>query len=176
MLVSCYLFDWKPFGVFVSYLIEIVVLLLVYTFFRLREEKKNPDHYRKVQPLANLFIGLVPLIVFQYFIIGWISSFIYPEQNFLKHNLLLTKEMYYSVGSVVVIYVIKALQIKNHTERLIVFQDNFLFKILALTAANISVFVVVVGIGVNSLLPALTVMVIFRIALEIYFAKKMKFI
>jgi hypothetical protein len=176
MLVACYFFDWKPFGIFISYLIEIVVLLLFYSLFRVKDEKKNPEQYRKAQPLVNLFIGLVPLILFQYFIIGWTSGFINPEQNFSQQNLLLTKEVFYAFGSVVVLYAIKAVQITNHKERLIVFQDNFLFKVLALTGANSLGFVMVVGIGVDALLPTLTVTVIVRIFLEIYFSRKMKFI
>lgn len=176
MLIACYLFDWKSFGIFISYLIEIVVLFFVYSILRLKDEKKNPERYRKAQPLGNLFIGLVPLIVIQYFIIGWISSFIDPEQNFIQNNLLLTKEVYYAVGSFVVLYAIKAVQITNHKERLIVFQDNFLFKVLALTGANILGFLIVVGIEFTSFLPVLTVMVIVRIVLEIYFARKMRFI
>lgn len=176
MLVACYLFDWKPFGIFISYLIEIVVLLFFYSLFRMKDEKKNPGQYRKAQPLGNLFIGVVPLILFQYFIIGWMSGFINPEQNFIKQNVLLTKEVFYAIGSVVVLYAIKAVQMTNHKERLVAFQDNFLFKVLALTGANILGFVMVVGIGINTLLPTLTVMVIVRILLEIYFSRKMKFI
>jgi hypothetical protein len=174
MLIACYLFDWKPFGIFISYLIEIVVLLFVYSFLRLKDEKKNPERYRKTQPLHNVFIGSIPLIVFQYFIIGWMSSHINPDQHFIQQNLLLTKEVYFAVGSMVVLYAIQAAHIANHAERLNVFRDNFLFKILSLTAANCIGFILVFGIEIESLLVVVTSMVVFRILLEIYVGRKMR--
>ena len=174
MLIACYLFDWKPFGIFISYLIEIVVLLFIYAFLRLKDEKKNPDRYRKTQPLHTVFIGIVPLILFQYFIIGWMSSHIHPDQYFIKQNLLLTKEVYFALGSMVVFYGIQAAQITDHTERLNVFRDSFLFKILALTAANCIGFILVFSIEVESLLVVVTSMAVLRILLELYFGHKMK--
>ncbi|PHR47599.1 MAG: hypothetical protein COA32_06470 [Fluviicola sp.] len=178
MLVACYIFDWKPFGIFISYLIEIVVLLFVYVMLRVKDEKRNPRkyRYRKVQPISNLFIGLVPLVLFQYFMIGWMSEFIDPDQNFTKQNLLLTKEVLYAVVSMIVLYSIKAAQITTHKERLIVFQDNFIIKVLALTGTNILGFTLVISLEIKSLLLVLTIMVIIRIIIEIYFGRKMKFI
>lgn len=173
ILVACYFFDGKPFGIFISYLIEVVALFLIYSLLRWIDEKKHPKLYRKSQPLMNLFIGLIPVVIFQYFIIGWISSFINPEENFFKQNLFLSSEVFYIIGSVVVFYSIKALQISNHKVNLRIFQDNFLFNILALSGANIIGFVLVIGFHVDSLLPVLSAMVIFRILLEIYFVRKM---
>lgn len=172
MLVACYLFDWKPFAVFISHLIEIIVLLLVYIVLRIIDERKNPEQSRKAQPIINILIGILPLIVLQYFIIGWMSSFINPEQNFLTQNLLMTKEVYYAFGAMIFLYTINAVQIANHDERLNVFQNNFMFSVLALSGANILGFVLVVGMEVKSLLPILTVMVAVRIALEIYWGRK----
>ncbi len=174
MLIACYLFDWKPFGIFISYLIEIVVLLFVYAFLRLKDEKKNPERYRKTQPLHTVFIGIVPLILFQYFIIGWMSSHIHPDQHFIKQNLLLTKEVYFALGSMVVFYGIQAAQIADHTERLNVFRDSFLFKILALTVANSIGFILVFSIEVESLLVVVTSMAVLRILLELYFGRKIR--
>ena len=176
MLVACYVFDWKPFGIFISYLIEIVVLLFVYVMLRVKDEKRNPRkyRYRKVQPISNLLIGLIPLVLFQYFMIGWMSEIIDPEQNFTKQNLLLTKEVLYAVVSMIVLYSIKAAQIATHKERLFVFQNNFIIKVLALTGTNILGFTLVISLEVKSLLYVLTIMVIIRIIIEIYFGRKMK--
>ena len=172
MLVACYLFNWKPFGIFISYLIEIVVLLLVYVTFRIIAEKRNPDQYRKAQPLLTIFIGAIPLVVFQYFIIGWMSGLINPAQNFLKENLLLTKEFLFAFGSSLFLYTIKAFQIISHSERIKVFQHNFLYSILALTATNSLGVLLVFVVGIHSSLPVLTGMVVVRINLEIYFERK----
>lgn len=176
MLVACYFFNWKPFGIFISYLIEIVVLLIVYSFVRLKDEKKNPQHYRKTQPLANIYIGIIPLLLIQFIIIGFMTLDLNPEENFIKQNLLLTKEVFFSVCSILVIYVLKALQFSTNKERLVVFQDNFLFKILALTSVNILCFIIVSVFEKITLIPLLTAMIIFRILLELYFSRKMKFI
>lgn len=176
MLIACYLLDWKPFGIFISYLIEVVVLVLIFSIIRLKDERENPERYRKVQALGNILIGVIPLIVFQYFVIGWMASFINPEENFIQENLLFTKEFLFAVLFIVILYTINAFQIVNRKERIKVFQDNFLFKVLGITGANILGFVLAVGIEWTSFLPVLTVTVVFRIFLEIYFARKMKFV
>ena len=153
---------------------EIVVLLLFYSVLRIKGQRKNPEQYRKVQPLGNIFIGIIPLVIFQYLIIGWMTVFLNPEQNFIKQNLLLTKEVYFALGSAVVLYTIKAVQIANYKERLVIFQSNFLFKVLALTGTNIIGLVLIVGIGIKSLFPVLSLMVILRVFLEIYFGRRIK--
>lgn len=176
MLISCYLFDWKPFGVFFSYLIEIVALLLVFTVLRTLDERKNPKKYIKEQPINNIFIGVLPLIIFQYFMIGWMSNDLNPDENFIKENLIYTKEVLYGAISVLILYALKAAQISNNQERLNTFQDNFLFRVLALSGANILGFVLIKVIGVTSFITVLTLMVMIRIILEVYFIRKMKFI
>jgi hypothetical protein len=176
MLVACYLFDWKPFGVFVSYLIETVVLLIVYSIIRSINEKKNSSAHKTAQPLANLLIGITPFLIFQFFMIGWMLSSIDPDHNFINENLLLTKEVFFASASMLLFYSIWAIQIPNHKKRLTIFQDNLIFKVIALSGTNILGFVLVLVIGVTSVLPVLVVMVVARILLEIYFGRKMKFV
>lgn len=172
MLLMCYLFDWKAYGIFISYLIEVIVLLLFYTFFRVREEKRNPVKYQKYQPILNLYVGIVPLVLFQYFIIGLMTVFIDAGQDFFKTNLLLSKEIYYSVASIVILYFINAVQISENQERIRTFQDDFIFKVMALTGTNILGVVFVLGFEVHSLLIVLAVMVMTRVGLEFYFIKR----
>jgi len=148
-------------------------MFLIYTALRMRDEQKRPERYRKSQPIANVLIGIIPLVLFQYFIIGLISGFIHPEENFIQKNMLLTKEVIYAVASTLILYLVKAFQISNQDERLNSFQDSFLYRALALTLTNVVGVLVVFGLGVFSLLPVLTGMVIMRIILEIYFDRNM---
>lgn len=175
MLLNCYIFEWKPFGILISYLLEVVVLIILFILFRMKDERMNPDSYRKAQPVSNLLYGMIPLVLFQYFIIGWTASFIDPNQNFLKQDLLLSKEIIFPFCTMLFLYFIKAMQISDHVERLQVFQNNFLFKVLGLAGTSVLGFVLVIGLEITSLLPVLTVMVVLRIVLEIYFGRKMKF-
>jgi hypothetical protein len=174
MLVACYYFEWKPFGIFIYSLIEIVVLVIIYALLRLKDEKQNPHRYRKSQSIINLFIGLIPMVVFQYFIIGFASVSINPEEDFIEQNLLLSEEVLYVFLAVTVLYVIKVLQISKQQERIRVFQENFLFQVLALSGANTIGFITIIVFDVNSLLPVLTLMVVFRVFLELYFVRRIK--
>lgn len=176
MLFACYFSDWNPFVVFMSYLIEVVVLLFIYAILRFTDEKKNPRRYRKSQSIINLFIGIVPMVIFQYFIIGWTSLSINPEQSFIENNLFFSKEVLYVIVSIVIFYSVKAFQITIRQERLGYFQENFLFQVMALTVTNTAGFIAVLVIGFKSLLFVLIIMVVFRIILEFYFSSKMKFI
>jgi len=176
MLIACYLFDWKPFGIFISYLIEVVVLFLIYTVLRIRHKNQHPERYRKIQPIVNVFIGIIPLIGVQYLIIGLMAGSIDPGANFLEKDTLLSKEVLYALISTVVLYVIKALQFSDQHERLSVFESNFLYKVFALTITNLAGVLAVIGLGISSLLPVLTVMVIIRIGMEIHFDRKMRMV
>ena len=174
MLVACYFFNWKPFGIFISYLIEVIVLITFYCISRVLDENRNPAHYRNSQPLMNIIIGTIPLIIFQYFIIGWMSGIISDEQNFLTKNLLLSKETIYSFTTILIIYSIQAVRIKNHKERLKFYQDNFFFKVIALSTTNILGSTLVLGFGIRSLLLVLSGMVIIRIIQEFYVDSRSK--
>lgn len=174
MLVACYYFNWKPFGLFISYLIEVIVLITFYCVSRVLDENRNPAHYRNSQPLMNIIIGTIPLIIFQYFIIGWMSGMINDEQNFLSKNLLLSKEVIYSFTTMLLIYVIQAIRIRDHKKRLELFQDNFLYKVIGLSATNILGSTLVFGFGVQSLLYVLIGMVVVRIIQEFYFDSRSK--
>lgn len=176
MLLACYVFDWKPFGIFISYLLEVVALLLVYAVLRMRDQKRNPAYYRNAQPLINVFSAMFLLFTLQYMLISWMTNFIDPQQNAMKQNLLLTKEAFLAIGTTLVLYTLRALQIANHTERIRIFQSNFLFSVLVLSATNIVGFALVTSIENISLLPVLTAMVVVRIGFEFYFGKRMRLV
>lgn len=176
MLIACYFFDWKPYGVFMSYLLEVVVLLIVYAYLRFNDEKKHPERYRKSQPLVNLFIGIVPVVFLQYFLIASMSIILDPEKEFNNESFHLSKEVYYAFPPLVFFYLIKAKQISCSKERIFKFQQNFMFEVLALTAVNLVAFIAVIYLDFTTLISVLTVTVIARILLEFYFTKKLKFI
>ena len=172
MLIATYLLDWEPFGIFISYLIEIVILLVFYALNRMKDERRNPKRYRNSQPLINVFIGIVPIVLFQYFIIVLMANELNNEQDFLKQNLFSNYQVYFAIGAMFFFYRLKQEQISKSQERIRVFQNNFMFQVLALTSTNLLGFILVFSIGVNSLLFVLSIMVTIRIILEIYFGRK----
>ena len=133
MLVATYIFDWKPYAIFISYLVEVIVILLIYVVLRFIDERKNPRRYRKSQPIVNILIGIIPLILFQFFTVGIMASVLNPDENILKHNFILTKKILFAFASFAFIFILKALQMIKNKEILIVFQNNFLFKVITLS-------------------------------------------
>lgn len=174
MLFMAYYFEWEPFGIFVYYLIEITVLLLVYVLLRLREVSKNTKINKKAQPIANILIGIIPLLLIQYLIVGFISVAIDPNESFIEKNLLMTKEVLFAFCSLTFVYLLKAIQMIKIKDRLLIFQNNFLFKVIALSMTNFLGFVLVIGFEMTSLLTVLTIMTAIRIGLEIYLGKTEK--
>jgi hypothetical protein len=176
MLVACYVFHWSPVGVFLSYLIETIVLLLVYAVLRTIDENRHPARYRKSQPLTTILIAVVPLALFQYFIIWIVTGYIDGGRATASESILFTREALYAVIACIVAYAIKAIQLTKNDQGLVVFQANFLFSALALTATNLVSLLIVCFTETGSLLVVLTGSVAMRIALEIWFDRKMKLI
>ncbi|WP_417264683.1 hypothetical protein [Brumimicrobium sp.] len=174
MLFMAYYFEWEPFGIFVYYLIEITVLLLVYVLLRLREVSKNTKINKKAQPIANILIGIIPLLLIQYLIVGFISVAIDPNESFIEKNLLMTKEVLFAFCSLTFVYLLKAIQMIKIKDRLLIFQNNFLFKVIALSMTNFLGLILVIGFEMTSLLTVLTIMTAIRIGLVIYLGKTEK--
>jgi hypothetical protein len=176
MLIACYLFDWKPFYIFFSYLLELFVLTGFYVIIRKRDEQKNPQNYRRAQPIENVLIGSIPLFLFQYFALGWASVFIYPDENFILKDLILTSTTLIIVLQFVFAYAAKIFSIQNDKTAEKLLKGNLLYQALVLTTTNVTALVIVIVFSIESLLPVLTVMVIIRASMEIYFARKMELI
>lgn len=174
VLLACYLYDWKPFGVFSSYLFEIILLLFVYSFFRIRDQIKRPKEYKKQNSLGVIIVSVLPLIFIQYLIIGWMSATLDPFQDYFNGNILFTKELIPSFLALLIIYVLKARSISGTANQEKEFKNIFVYKVIMLTITNIIGVVLVLGIGIQSLLFVLTLMVIARILIELYFIKKVK--
>jgi len=171
MLLSCYFLEWKPLGLFLSYLIEVVALIVLYSVIRLMDQSKRPQMYKKQPPLETILISCIPLILFQYFIIGWMASSINPEENFLKEKPWMSREVIYSVVFFIIIYIIKLRDISQKTEKVKILKNILLFKAVALTLVNVVVSVIVLGFKIHDLLLVVSLMAAFRIYLE-WFASR----
>lgn len=171
MLVACYVFEWQPFMVLFSYLWEIVVLLFMYFIVRMggKRVKKQPL-------LINIFIGIIPFLLFQTGMIAWISKMVSTNENAVKDEFSLTVEIVYIVGSILLFYIIKVIRMSSHKERMEALQYNLVYRILALGGINMAVLLLIMIFEIHTFLVVLVVMVAVRIVLELYFRKKMTII
>lgn len=174
LLIASYVFDWKPFSIFFSSLAEVIVLFLIYCLLRVIDQNNNPSKYRKSQPLINAIIGIIPLIGIQALFILLTSGSVTHDKDFMRTNPFLTKEVLYCIISTLIVYGIKAFQIKGHQERVDQFQGNFIFKAISITATSMLAMIIITCFEVKTLFPVLSAVVILRICLELYFLKKMK--
>jgi len=169
MLIACVFLNWEAFAIFISFLIEIVVLFLVYAFLQIKNPQEIADFFISIFHIIKVFIGMITLFLFHYFLIGFLVHMINPNFNILKDNLLLTKEVLYAAGSMLLLYVFNAYQISNYEEKIIAFQNKLIIQVLVLTISNIVAFIALFLLGLSSLFPILTSMVIARIIMELYF-------
>jgi len=175
MLLACYVFEWKPFIIFISYLVEIIIIAFIYSVVKVMDEKKNPIKKTNAQPIFNLLIGMVPLILFQFFIINVLSNSMDSRQDFFSISILHTKEFLYVVLSLILLYLLKIVQIRDNGSILKEFQSNLILEVLALTGTNILCVILVISLNLNTFIPVLSFMVLFRILLTIYFYRKINF-
>lgn len=174
LLIASYLGYYKPYGIFISYLIEILVLIGFYSIFRSIDTKKNPSKYRKQQPLINVLIALIPFVFIQFLLIGWTAGLLNPEENFIQTNLILTKEVLYAFLVLIIIYGIEAWKKQDLEQKINTFLDNFFLKILLLSGANLIGSILVLGFGLFKVFPVILIMVLIRIGIELIWIKKIK--
>jgi hypothetical protein len=172
LLLATFLFDWKPFAIFISFLLEFITLILIYLVVRAIDQFRNPRKYRKLSSSGTLAFAVIPLVAIQYLFISLVVSILDPTFDFFDlTNLWDEKWLSLSFLIIIVLYILKTLQFKDIGEAEKVLQETFFLEALSLNFSNL-IGVAIVAYGqVNSLPIVLCAMVLFRIFMEIKFSK-----
>lgn len=168
LLIGILLFEWKPFGIFLSFLIEFVALTVIYTVVRSIDQYKNPKKYRKLQPSITIAIAVIPLIAVQYLFISLVVSILDPIfVLFEPSNLWEQKELTFGFIAILLFYVLKTTQMKSIEDAEKLYSSNFFVEALTLNFTNILGVIIVAYVQINSLPFVLIMMVALRIFLEL---------
>ena len=172
MLLGILLFDWKPFGIFLSFLIEFVALTVIYTVVRSIDQYKNPKKYRKLQPSITIAIAVIPLIAVQYLFISLVVSILDPMfVLFEPSNLWEQKELTFGFAAILLFYVLQTTQMSSIEAAENLYSSNFFVEALTLNFTNILGVIIVAYVQINSLPFVLIMMVALRIFLELKLSK-----
>ena len=174
LIAICFL-EWEPILFFLSIFLELIALLVVYVIIRFKHQLQQPDRYRKQQPLVNVLIGSIPLILFHLAIITLLAPHFDSNLVFSgRHSFLLSPTFFWLLATNCILYLIQAIQIKQSEIRITLFQQNLLFKALLLTIINL---IGVLVIGENSTyVPVLIALTLLRSFIEWRFSKRIQLI
>ncbi len=171
-LAFCYFFDWKPFGVFFSYVVEIVVLGILYAILRFKDERINPQKYRKSQSTSTQLMAVLGFSFVQFFLLFFISRKISGSDESIDWVMLFNKEALFTFCIILFFYSLQAFQTRNNSKQTELFLSEFLIKVIILTVANLLGFLAVSQFELKYWFSVLSVMVAFRVVMEIYFERK----
>ena len=172
LLVSCYLFNWDPFMLFFSYLLEIVILVLVLGGIRLIDERRRPEIYRKQQPFVNVLVAMFFFVMLHLFLI-WLNTSAfdrYANKHF--NELIYSKEVLFAGISMLFFYSLNAIQIKDDIARINTFQSNFFLKVILISLTNFTGLILSLSLEVDSLLVLMSIIVAIRIGFELFWMRK----
>ena len=176
-LIGTYLFAWEALTIFLAYFLEFIAVLLLYTLVRFFDERKRPERYAKLPPVMNIFIGAIPLLLLQYFILVFNAGVVNPEANIsVNKDYFFTMEVAYMLFLILIVYLLKIISLKDNLEREAVLKENVLFQALAISLANIIGLLVVAIAGKPSLMVVLIGMTIIRVLLEFLFNRRIRLI
>ena len=60
------------FGIFISFAVELIVLLLIYTVYRTIDQRRNPRKYAKHQWVGQIWIAALPVIAIHFIAIRFV--------------------------------------------------------------------------------------------------------
>lgn len=176
IFLAVFIYDWKPSTVFISFVLELVVMLLLFTVFKIIKIFKTPSKFLDdLFELLNVILGTAFLISLQGFLIFMIIDVLDEEENNLTiRQVVYTREVAIIALSIFVVYVIRLTTIKGFQPKLNVLQDNFLFQVLSFSLVNI-VGVISVSIFVEfGFKPVLVFLILSRMLLEIKLTHKIR--
>ena len=165
LLVAVYFFEWKPIGIFLSFLAEFTILLFTYWFLNIFSTRKN----KRNRPGGNVLLAGCSLILLQYVLIGLIANFLGEKSfNFGNPASLFDTNSIIAITSISVIYLIRLFFVKQKDERESYAQENLLTQALCLTGMIVLGFFVIQILEISNAIPVLAAMVAGRIFLEQY--------
>ena len=152
-----------------------MTLILIYLVVRAIDQYRNPKKYRKLSSSSTLAFAVIPLVAIQYLFISFVVSILDPSFELFKlSNLWEQKWLTFSFLIIVFLYIVKTFQFKDIGEAEKVLQETFFVEALTLNFSNLIGVAIVAYGNINSLPIVLSVMVIFRIFMEIKFSRHIK--
>jgi len=173
---AVFIFDWKPSTVFISFLLELVIILLFYVVFKFIDNVKVlPKRADEMVTLLNVILGTTILISFQAFLILTIIDELDDEMNRTTiKEMLFTKDVLILAISIIVVYLVGLLSVKGFKPKLSVLQDNFIYQVLSFSLVNIVGILAISIFEEITFKPVLVLLILSRLYLEIKFTHKIK--
>lgn len=171
LAIGLFWWDWSAYSVLFSYLLEFILLLLVFFFSSVFGVSKTKVRYDP----SNVLLGSLPLIIFN---LGFISLMgTMDEDSVTLYNLPSAFLLEEVLPGSIIILVGYGLSLVNLSSRTIspVIDQNLFFQALCLTGINL-LGVVIFVCGLDNKLILLPIMILLRVLMEWIFDKKMSLI
>ncbi len=173
LIVSIYLFDWDSFNVFITYLLEYLVLALIFIVSDVIVN--NTIEKQAKRQTVNIFMSLLIFAGFQYFIAAIVHSSVRDDMSLFDDPIkYLNWSTYITAGCILVSYLIRIKQLKETNNIHQVIEDNFILQILGIAVMNMVGLGAVALFGVEKAPILLTIIILGRIGLEVYISKNIK--
>jgi hypothetical protein len=172
LLLVGYALGASGFGIFLAFLIEIVALLIVHTLFRIRDEKANPQNYRKQASVWNLYFGIVPFIFVQYLMIWVILSQVSAHFYVPTWPELLQEWQNWLIFAYLILFYVLRYRHEHGMKAADQSRNRFVVSLLLFTAINMLGATFVHLFDHPNFFLVLLAMVITRILLEYFLNKK----
>lgn len=170
LILATYLFNWKPFSVFIGFLMEMLVILLLYSFFRIKAQINQPAAFRKVGDLSSIFFGASVFLFFSYKMIEGFSWRLEPDsQDFSFYSLISSKEVLISFAAMFLIYFGRVINLESDLFRELILRQNMMIKILAMSLTTLIPFLLIFEYEFLNFLYILPFVFLGRIVVELYF-------
>lgn len=176
VVLGVYLFDWSVSTIFWTYYFELIVLLLYYVIVRSIDQNKNPSKYRKLPHALNILFAAGPLLAIQFLFLTFITSRVSGKEFESFNELMNTNGGWFTAAILFVIYFLRAINSKSIEKKEFDLQQNFFLEILALSGTNLLGFIGAAYIEYVGSFTLLILMLSGRIAIELYFNFKTKWI
>ena len=172
LLITSYLLGASGFGIFFAFLLEILALLIIYTIFRVKDERANPMRYRKQQPVFNLYITIIPFLMVQYLLIWLVLNQVSDRMYIPSFEELLAEwQNWLIIAYLVVFYFLRYRQLSTQHPADYA-RNRFVVSILLFTAINAVGVILTHLIQRPDFLIVLISMSFIRIVIEYFLNKK----
>ena len=165
LLIAVYFFEWNAIGVFLSFLLEFKILVIVYWMLTLFGDKKN----QRNQPGGNVLMAGFGLALMQYVLIGFVAMTLNDGETYFGNiDIIFNRDTLIAFTVILILYVVRLMKIGNKENRQAFAQENLITQALILTGMNLLAFFFVQIIEPTNPMPILIFVVLARIFLEIY--------
>lgn len=168
LFLATYLFNWKPVSIFIGFLMEMFVVLLLYVFFRIKAQQLHPSAFRKVGDLGSIVFAVGAYLFISFLMIKGISGRLDPDvEQMTVLDLILSKELIVSFISMFIIYLFQTLKLDQDIIRELVLRQNIMIKILAMSLTTLIPFLLIYEFELLNFLYLLPFVFLSRIIVEL---------